>query len=143
MSITPETLIARMEWAASNGLSEFSWSQDGASVHIKRETVSESASQSALDVMPLDVAAPAAAAEVAGNGIEAPLSGLVYLSQQPGTPPFVTVGDEVKAGQTVCLIEAMKVMTSVTAETDAVIDAICIEDGASIEAGTLLMKVRA
>ncbi|WP_417280741.1 acetyl-CoA carboxylase biotin carboxyl carrier protein [Celeribacter sp.] len=143
MSITPETLIARMEWTASNGLSEFSWSQDGASVHIKRETVSESASQPALDAMPLVVAAPAAAAESAGKGIEAPLTGLVYLSQQPGTPPFVTVGDEVKAGQTVCLIEAMKVMTSVTAETDGVIDAICIEDGASIEAGTLLMKVRA
>lgn len=143
MSITPETLIARMEWAARKGLNEFSWSEEGIRVHIKRETASESATQPAFEVMPREGAAPTAAAEVAGNGIEAPLSGLVYLSQQSGTPPFVNVGDEVKAGQTVCLIEAMKVMTSVTAATDGVIDEICVEDGASVESGTLLMKVRA
>lgn len=91
-------------------------------------------------------ASPVPAAEPAGgdhHAIGAPLSGIVHLAKDADSAPFVRVGDQVSKGQTLCLIEAMKVMTSVGADLDGTVVEIAVEDGASVEAGTVLMKVRA
>ena len=59
--------------------------------------------------------------------------GTAYASSEPGGPPFVRVGDVVKAGQTVLIIEAMKVMNPITAPTGGVIKKIMISDGQPVE----------
>ncbi|TNJ43284.1 biotin/lipoyl-containing protein [Phaeobacter sp. B1627] len=150
MSITIEALIERMEWAARCGLTEFQLSENGTHVALRRETATaatgtapDTASPDPESVM-LDATSdmlPLSAPQVEA-GIEAPLSGLCYLSPQPDAPAFVGIGDRVKPGQTICLIEAMKVMTSVTADRDGIIEDIRVADGDTVEAGTLLMKVR-
>lgn len=77
------------------------------------------------------VAAPAAAPAPAEEGllIRAPLVGTFYAASAPGQPPLVKPGDTVKKGQTVCLIEAMKMMSEIAAPCDCVIEAALAKDG--------------
>lgn len=75
-------------------------------------------------------AAPAAAAPAEeGLLIRAPLVGTFYAASAPGQPPLVKPGDTVKKGQTVCLIEAMKMMSEIAAPCDCVIEAALAKDG--------------
>jgi acetyl-CoA carboxylase biotin carboxyl carrier protein len=71
----------------------------------------------------------------------APLSGVLHLSPAPDAPPFVTPGQQVKRGDTLCIIEAMKVFSRVSAERDGVVEAVLFETGAEIEAGQIVMRI--
>lgn len=73
--------------------------------------------------------APATAPEGDARTIDAPLVGTFYISSAPDQPPFVTAGTRVAKGQTVCLIEAMKMMSEVPAPCDCVIDEVLKADG--------------
>jgi acetyl-CoA carboxylase biotin carboxyl carrier protein len=75
------------------------------------------------------------------NIIIAPLVGTVYLASAPGEKPFVEIGQELKAGDTVCLIEAMKMFNEVKADTDCLITEILVKDGALAEFGTPLFRI--
>ena len=88
-------------------------------------------------------AAPAAPAEEEGSVITAPLVGTYYASPSPGAAPFVSVGDQVKKGQTVCLMEAMKMKNEVNAPCDCVIEALLQEDGALVSFGAPLLRYKA
>ncbi|WP_294517367.1 acetyl-CoA carboxylase biotin carboxyl carrier protein [uncultured Pseudoflavonifractor sp.] len=92
---------------------------------------------------PAASAVPAAPAEEEGSVITAPLVGTYYASPSPGAAPFVSVGDQVKKGQTVCLMEAMKMMNEVTAPCDCVIEALLQEDGALVSFGAPLLRYKA
>lgn len=82
--------------------------------------------------------APTAASD---NGVRAPLAGLVYLSANPGAPPFVCVGARVEAGAVVAVIEAMKVFNEIRAERAGTIQAILVAAGEEVDAGQLLMRI--
>jgi acetyl-CoA carboxylase biotin carboxyl carrier protein len=110
-------------------------------------------------VTPMPLAAPAAAAPAAlqaapaggavaalaaaeappagqeGHVIKAPMVGTFYRSSAPEAKPFAEVGDSVKAGQTVCIIEAMKLMNEIEADAAGVIKAILVENGQPVEYG--------
>ncbi|RXJ58013.1 acetyl-CoA carboxylase biotin carboxyl carrier protein [Candidatus Marinarcus aquaticus] len=82
------------------------------------------------------VAAPTPAAEaapVSGDTINAPMIGTYYEAPSPDSAPFVKVGDTVKAGQTLCILEAMKIMNEVEAEYDCKILKILVDDGEPVE----------
>ena len=81
--------------------------------------------------------------EEEGSVITAPLVGTYYAAPSPGAAPFVSVGDQVKKGQTVCLMEAMKMMNEVTAPCDCVIEALLQEDGALVSFGAPLLRYKA
>ena len=85
---------------------------------------------------------PAAAPAPAGKCITAPLVGTFYAASAPDAAPFVQVGDHVKKGQTVCLMEAMKMMNEVQAPCDCVIEEILQEDGALVSFGEPLLRYR-
>jgi acetyl-CoA carboxylase biotin carboxyl carrier protein len=70
----------------------------------------------------------------------APLYGVVHLRPTPDEPPFVVAGQAVKAGQTLCVIEAMKVFNEVRAEYDATVAAVLVTSGQEVEAGQALMR---
>ncbi|MBP7241835.1 acetyl-CoA carboxylase biotin carboxyl carrier protein subunit [Amaricoccus sp.] len=82
--------------------------------------------------------APPAAAD---SGVRAPLAGLVYLSQNPGSPAFVSVGSRVEAGAVVAVIEAMKVFNEIRAERAGVVEAILVASGDEVDAGQTLMRI--
>jgi len=87
--------------------------------------------------------APASAAQAADADLRAqcaPLGGVVYLQPSPGAPPFVRPGQAVTAGQTLCVIEAMKVFNEIAAERDGCVDAFLVDSGHEVEAGQPLLR---
>jgi acetyl-CoA carboxylase biotin carboxyl carrier protein len=84
-------------------------------------------------------AEPAAEAETPvaaeGHAVKSPMVGTFYRSSAPGSKPFVEVGQAVKAGETVCIIEAMKLLNEIEADRDGVIKAILVENGQPVEYG--------
>ena len=85
--------------------------------------------------------APAASPEPKGTEVTAPMVGVFYAAPAPGDEPFVRVGSKVKAGETLCIIEAMKVLNEVTAEADGEVLEICVADGDLVEFGSCLMRI--
>lgn len=85
--------------------------------------------------------APAAAPEPKGTEVTAPMVGVFYAAPAPGDEPFVRVGSKVKAGETLCIIEAMKVLNEVTAEADGEVLEICVADGDLVEFDSCLMRI--
>ena len=73
--------------------------------------------------------------------VTAPMVGTYYEAPAPGEPPFVQVGDEVAAGQTLCIVEAMKLMNEITAEEVGTVREVCLEDATPVEYGTVLFYV--
>ena len=120
---------------------------DGTAVELERA----SAAQPVAVPMPMPsavtapavapVAVPAAAPEPKGIEVTAPMVGVFYAAPAPGDEPFVHVGSKVKAGETLCIIEAMKVLNEVTAEADGEVLEICVADGDLVEFGSCLMRI--
>jgi len=80
--------------------------------------------------------------EVEGELITSPMVGTFYQAPSPDSPPYVRVGDKVKKGQTLCIIEAMKIMNELEAEFDMEILEILVEDGQPVEFDTPLFRVK-
>ena len=97
---------------------------------------------------PVAGAAPAAAAPAAaeapaetGHIVKSPMVGTFYRSSSPGAKAFAEVGDTVKAGQPVCIIEAMKIMNEIEADKDGVVSKILVENGQPVEYGQPLFII--
>ena len=101
------------------------------------ETVSQAAPTAAPEVAP---EAPAPAAE--GDVVESPLVGVAYLAAGPDKPAFVSVGDQVKKGQTLMIIEAMKVMNEVPAPKDGLVTEILVQNEEMVEFGKGLVRIK-
>jgi acetyl-CoA carboxylase biotin carboxyl carrier protein len=80
--------------------------------------------------------------EIEGELITSPMVGTFYQAPSPDSPPYVKVGDKVKKGQTLCIIEAMKIMNELEAEFDCEILEVLVEDGQPVEFDTPLFKVK-
>ena len=87
-------------------------------------------------------AADPAAPAPAGSAVTAPLVGTFYAAPAPEKPPFVQVGDKVQKGDTLCLIEAMKMMSEVPAPCDCVIEAVLKADGDLVSFGEPLLRYK-
>jgi acetyl-CoA carboxylase biotin carboxyl carrier protein len=96
---------------------------------------------------PMQAAAPAAApvaaapAEPTGNVIKSPMVGTFYRSSAPGSPAFVEVGSNIKEGDTLCIIEAMKLLNEIDAEVSGVVTKILVENGQPVEFGQPLFVI--
>lgn len=89
-------------------------------------------------------AAPAAAAEPAapeGHIVKSPMVGSFYRSNAPGAPAFAEIGMSVKKGQTICIIEAMKLMNEIESDADGVVKAILVNNGDPVEFGEPLFVI--
>lgn len=85
--------------------------------------------------------ASAAASDLSGTEVAAPLMGVFYAQPEPGAAPFVTVGSEVKADTTVALIEVMKTFAPVPAGVDGVVVEVCVTDSQFVEFGQTLLRI--
>jgi acetyl-CoA carboxylase biotin carboxyl carrier protein len=74
-----------------------------------------------------------APAQPTGHAVTSPMVGTFYRAPAPGSKPFIEVGQSVKKGETVCIVEAMKMMNQIEADQDGVIEAILVEDGEPVE----------
>ena len=78
---------------------------------------------------------------IAANALKSPMVGTAYLTPDPEAPPFVTVGQQVKAGETVLIIEAMKVMNPIIATNAGTVTTIYVENGQPVEFDQPLMVI--
>jgi len=86
-------------------------------------------------------ATPAAPAEPAGHQVKSPMVGTFYRAPSPGAKPFVEVGSTVTAGDTLCIIEAMKLMNEIEADKSGVVKAALVESGQAVEYGQALFII--
>ncbi len=89
---------------------------------------------------PVATEAPAPAAP-AGHTVNSPMVGTFYRASSPGSAPFVEVGQSVKAGDAICIIEAMKMMNQIECDKTGVIEAILVEDGQPVEFDQPLVSI--
>lgn len=136
-------------------LSEISLENEHKSICIKREKQVEPVVQQSAYVLPSTVTSQVVQPQIEtptvqetvkeevykGTPIVAPMIGTFYASPSPDDAPFVKVGDSVATGQIVCIIEAMKLMNEIEAETSGKITKICVENGQAVEVGQVLMYV--
>ena len=87
------------------------------------------------------VAVPSAPAAPEGHIVKSPMVGTFYRSSAPGAPAFVEVGKEVKEGETICIIEAMKLLNEIDADKGGVIKQILVENGQPVEFGQPLFVI--
>ncbi|MBK1855269.1 acetyl-CoA carboxylase biotin carboxyl carrier protein [Verrucomicrobiaceae bacterium 5K15] len=129
-------------------LSYFHLEEEGVNLKLKKGADIVQVAQAAMPAAPAAAPAPAAGdapaatPEAAGNEIPAPMVGTFYSAPSPDSPAFVSVGDTVSVGQTLCIIEAMKVMNEIKAETAGTITAIVAQDGEPVQFGDALFRVQ-
>ena len=133
---------------ASSDLAELEASKDGWTLRLTRHTAGTSARgatsrspHAPSSQIPQVRQGTPATADEPGTEVRAPLYGLVYLSPSPDAPPFVVAGQTVKTGDTLCVIEAMKVFNNIRAERDGVVEIVMADSGSEVETGQLLMRI--
>ena len=120
-----------------SGLSKIKITKDGFEIEMEKATGLVAAPVQAVGVAPV-AAAPVAAvastpAAITGDTIDSPMVGTFYASPSPESAPFVKVGDTIKKGQAVAVLEAMKIMNELEAEFDCKILEILVTDGQAVE----------
>ena len=139
--------------AEESGVGEIVVEEEGVRIAVRMPgqgapvAVPAAAAPVAQAVPAVPAAAPAPAAEPANSRpatwkpVIAPMVGTYYEAPAPGEPPFVKVGDEVAANETLCIVEAMKLMNEITAEEMGTVREVCLSDATPVEYGTVLFYV--
>jgi len=141
-----EILKAVIQIMKDEDLSEVSIEQNDMKIHVKRASAQPSIATQGAVVMAAHEGtrrpseAQSTAVELAV--IPAPMVGTFYRSPSPDTEPYVNVGDEIKVGQVICIIEAMKLMNEITTDLDGEVVEILVEDGQPVEYDQPLLRVR-
>jgi acetyl-CoA carboxylase biotin carboxyl carrier protein len=125
------------------GLTEIEVEQNGMRLRVARAAVQTNTNAPISSVTEAVVVQPAAeTAKPSGPAagvVPSPMVGTVYLAPEPGKPPFVKVGDTVKEGATLLIIEAMKTMNPIVAPRSGTVKEICIQDAQPVEFGQSLL----
>jgi acetyl-CoA carboxylase biotin carboxyl carrier protein len=144
-----------------NDLAEFELEQEGVKVRLRKNSGPQWSNHAptvpvvAYAPPPPAAAAPAGAAEPASSSpltaasedvdlaiIKSPIVGTFYRAPDPESKPFTEVGEMVKAGQTLCIIEAMKLMNEINAECDGEVVKVYVENGRAVQYGERLFAIR-
>ncbi len=132
-----EHLIKLIEAVSHSGLSRFEYEESGVKIHMEKpETVQVSSVQVQTEVS--EQIQEAAEDQV----ITCPLVGIFYAAPEEGAEAFVRVGDSVKKGQTLAIVEAMKLMNEIESEYDGVVTEVLVQNGQAVEFGQELFKIR-
>ena len=126
---------------------EFEYNNEEFSIRIAKKKAKIATVDASVAGVPVQSAAPEQSEEqpeevLYGDEIKAPLVGTFYAAPSEGAEPFVSVGDKVKKGQVIGIVEAMKLMNEVESEYDGTVAAILVENGEMVEYGQPLMVIQ-
>ncbi len=141
-----------IELLDESGIAEIEINEGEESVRISRYPTAGAAMPMQQFAAPMPAAAPVAAAPaepesttespaISGHTVNAPMVGTFYTSASPGAPVFCKVGDSVSEGDTVCIIEAMKILNQIEADKSGVVKAILVENAQPVEFGQPLIVI--
>jgi acetyl-CoA carboxylase biotin carboxyl carrier protein len=132
-----------IELLEESGIAEIEIKEGEEAVRISRNSTSAPMQMPMYAPAPAPVAAapaaapaaaePAAASIPSGHAVKSPMVGTFYRSASPGAKPFVEVGDSVTAGQTLCIIEAMKILNQIECDKSGIVKAILADNGEAVE----------
>lgn len=155
-SIDTKIIGKLAEVLTKNNLSELEYEDEGCRIHLKGMTAGVAVAAVQTPVATAPVAAPIVAAQPTtksddnfaidnysnnAGSVKSPIVGVVYLSPDPTKPDYVAVGDSVKEGDIVCLIEAMKTFNPVKAHRSGTVTKILVESGDPVEYGESLLVI--
>ncbi len=145
MNVDTDKLKSLLAVLAEENVAEFEHEEAGVRVRIVRGGVAVAAAP----IAPVFHAAPSAAksaeaapADDGGTDVTSPFVGTFYRAAGPDVPAFIEVGASVKVGQTLCIVEAMKLMNEIEAEFGGVVTAIYAENGKPVEFGQKLFRIK-
>ncbi len=127
-------IIELMKAVADNELTKFELEHGNTKLIMNREKKTETVAIATAAQSPVN--------EPEGNVIKCPLVGTFYTSPSPEAETFVKVGDQVKKGQIVAIVEAMKLMNEIESEYDGVVEAVLVENESTVEYGQPLFRIR-
>jgi acetyl-CoA carboxylase biotin carboxyl carrier protein len=138
MRIDPALVRELAELLTENHLTEIEVEDGDRKIRVQRNLFAASAPAPAAAPAPQPMTAPpihaeAPVGEPEGKSVRSPMVGTAFLSGEPGAAPFISVGDSVKAGDTLLIVEAMKVMNPITAPHGGVVKQILVENGQPVE----------
>jgi acetyl-CoA carboxylase biotin carboxyl carrier protein len=142
-SVDPELIRQLAEILNQTGLGEIEYAEGERRIRVARPAVAPVATAiAAPNPAAAAVSASAATPDIApANAITSPMVGTAYLAPEPGAAAFVNVGDQVKEGQTLLIIEAMKVMNQIRSPRAGTVKNIFVSNGAPVEYGEPLLAV--
>ena len=136
-------LTQLIEAVSASDLTGLRYEEGGMKLHLTKKQ--EKIQVAAVPAEPEAVSKtePEAPVKDAGaNAVTSPLVGTFYAAPSEDAEPFVAVGDQVKKGQTLAIIEAMKLMNEIESEYDGVVEEICVSNGQAVEYGQELFRIR-
>jgi acetyl-CoA carboxylase biotin carboxyl carrier protein len=147
MQVDTKLVRELAELLNDTGLSEIEVEDGDRKIKVSRQMAAVAAAPVAM-AAPAPVVAPAAVpaaapaeAAVPANAVKSPMVGTAYLSPEPGAAPFAAVGDKVSAGDTLLIVEAMKVMNPIVAPNGGTVKAVLVESGQPVEFDQPLMVI--
>ncbi|MBK7163694.1 MAG: acetyl-CoA carboxylase biotin carboxyl carrier protein [Sphingomonadales bacterium] len=146
MQVDTKLVRELAELLNDTGLSEIEVEDGDRKIKVARTINAVASAPVAVAAPAVAAAAPATPAEAAApavpaNAVKSPMVGTAYLTPEPGAPAFVSVGDKVSAGDTLLIVEAMKVMNPITAANGGTVKAIFVESGQPVEFDQPLMVI--
>jgi acetyl-CoA carboxylase biotin carboxyl carrier protein len=129
------------ELLKETGLTEIEIEHNGARIRVSRGAVAAPVTAPAAAAAPTAAAPAAAPSGPAPGSVPSPMVGTVYLSPEPGKPPFLTVGKAVKEGDTLFIVEAMKTMNAIASPRGGTVKEICVTDSSPVEFGQILCVI--
>ena len=138
MRIDPDLVRELAELLTENNLTEIEVEDGDRKIKVQRHTAARAFADAPGAPMPQPMMAPPMHAEppvgdLDGESVRSPMVGTVFLAADPSAKPFVSAGDTVKAGDTLLIVEAMKVMNPITAPRGGVVKQILVESGQPVE----------
>jgi acetyl-CoA carboxylase biotin carboxyl carrier protein len=142
-----EELDSLLKLLKEHDVTEYRFKNEDKSIQLTRGGVFQAVAAAPVAMMPAAAAAapaaPAAPAEDPGVvTVDSPMVGTFYRSPSPDSPAFVEVGARISASQTLCIVEAMKLMNEIESEVSGTITAILVEDGQPVQFGEPLFKIK-
>ena len=151
-----ENLLTLIKTVSDSELTDFAYEENGTSIHLKKKKETVVVAGNQLDVPIAGLAAAQAAASSAtvndetvqaassepeGMIVKSPLVGTFYAAPSEDADPFVSVGDQVKKGQTLAIVEAMKLMNEIESDFDGKVAEIYVQNGQAVEYGQPLFRI--
>ena len=151
-----ENLLTLIKTVSDSELTDFAYEENGTSIHLKKkkETVVVAGNQPDVPIAGLAAAqaaassatvnaatVQAASSEPEGMIVKSPLVGTFYAAPSEDADPFVSVGDQVKKGQTLAIVEAMKLMNEIESDFDGKVAEIYVQNGQAVEYGQPLFRI--
>jgi acetyl-CoA carboxylase biotin carboxyl carrier protein len=137
--IDAEAIRALSDLLAETGLTEIEVEQNGARIRVARAGALATVAAAPVAAAPAPVAAAAPSTGPNPGAVSSPMVGTVYTAPEPGKPPFVKVGQQIKEGDTLFIVEAMKTMNPIPAPKGGTVKEICVENGTPVEFGQTLL----